>query len=68
MQSSEAVLLTVPEAAKRLASKESTVKAWLLRRRLAFVRVGRSVRVPLAEIQRVIAEGTVPARELRDGR
>jgi excisionase family DNA binding protein len=68
MQSSEAVLLTVPEAAKRLAIKESTVKAWLLRRRLAFVRVGRSVRVPLAEIQRVIAEGTVPARELRDGR
>jgi len=68
MQSSEAVLLTVPEAAKRLAIKESTVRAWLLRRRLAFVRVGRSVRVPLAEIQRVIAEGTVPARELRDGR
>lgn len=57
-------LLTVTEAAQRLAVKESTIRAWLLARRLCKVRVGRrAVRVPLSEVERVIAEGTVPARE-----
>ena len=59
-------LLTVPEAARRLALRESTVRAWLLRRRISKVRVGRrAVRVPAAEIERLIREGTVPAREER---
>jgi excisionase family DNA binding protein len=59
-------LLTVPEAARRLALRESTVRAWLLRRRISKVRVGRrAVRIPAAEIERLIAEGTVPAREER---
>jgi excisionase family DNA binding protein len=69
MRSSEVVLLSVPEVAERLAIKESTVRAWLLRRRLEYVRVGkRSVRIPLSEVQRIIAEGTVPAREPNDAR
>lgn len=56
-------LLTVPEAARRLALKESTLRAWLLTRRIAKVRVGaRAVRVPLAEIERIIREGFIPAR------
>ena len=64
MGNSEVVLLSVPEVAERLAIKESTVRAWLLRRRLEYVRVGRrSVRIRLSEVQRIIAEGTVPARE-----
>ena len=56
-------LLTVPEAAARLALKESTVRAWLLTRRISKVRVGRrAVRIPTAEIERLIRDGTVPAR------
>ena len=59
-------LLTVPEVAARLALKESTVRAWLLRRRISKLRVGRrAVRIPMAEIERVIKEGTVPALEER---
>ena len=63
---SEAKLLTVVQAARMLALKESTIRAWLLKRRLAKVRVGgRAIRIPVAEIQRIISEGTIPARESR---
>jgi len=69
MRNTEAVLLSVPEVAERLAIKESTVRAWLLLRRLEYVRVGkRSVRIPLSEVTRIIAEGTVPAREPHNAR
>jgi excisionase family DNA binding protein len=63
---SKAKLLTVAEAAERLALKESTVRAWLLARRLAKVRVGRrAVRIPVDAVERLIAAGTVPALEGR---
>jgi excisionase family DNA binding protein len=60
---SESTLLTTAQAAERLAIKESTVRAWLLARRLFHVRIGRrAVRIPLTEVNRIIAEGSVPAR------
>ncbi len=59
-------LLRVSEAAELLAVRESTIRAWLLTRRLAKVRLGRrAVRIPATEVERIIAEGTVPAREPR---
>jgi excisionase family DNA binding protein len=67
MQDSEVVLLSVPEVAEHLAIKKSIVRAWLLHSWLEYVRVGkRSVRIPLSEVQRIIAEATVPAREPRN--
>lgn len=57
-------LLRVSEAADLLAVRESTVRAWLLARRIGRVRVGRrSVRIPISEVERLIREGTIPARE-----
>jgi len=58
-------MLTVRLAAERLGLKESTVRAWIAQRRIGVVRLGRAVRVPLEEVQRLIAEGTIPAREER---
>jgi len=60
-------LLTVPEAAKRLAVKETTIRAWLVRRKLPRVNCGRSVRVPADAISDFIKRNTVPAREVRAG-
>lgn len=55
-------LMNVRDAAKALSIRESTVRAWLLARRIGHVRVGRrAIRIPESEIQRLIAEGTVPA-------
>jgi excisionase family DNA binding protein len=58
-------LLTVPEAAVALSVKESTVRAWLARRKLPRVNCGRSVRIPAEAVETFIAENTVPAREPR---
>jgi excisionase family DNA binding protein len=56
-------LLRVAEVADILSVKESTVRAWLLARTVAKVRVGRrAVRVPVSEVERLIAEGSIPAR------
>lgn len=56
-------LLTVIEAAESLALKPSTVRAWLLRRKLPCVRVGRCVRVPAQAIAEFVERNTVPAKE-----
>jgi excisionase family DNA binding protein len=60
------LLLRVSEAARLLGVQEGTLRAWLLARRLSRVRLGaRCIRIPASEIQRVISEGTIPARGRR---
>ncbi len=54
-------LLTVPEFAAALKIKESTVRKWLLMRKLRAVKVGKSlVRIPASELSVLISE--IPAR------
>ncbi len=55
-------LLTVAEVASLLRLKPSTVRAWVLRRRIPYVKVGRLVRVRRADVEAVIERGVVPAR------
>ncbi len=57
-----ATLLTISQAAERLALKASTLRAWIAQRRIGIVRLGRAIRIPLEEIERLIAEGTIPAK------
>jgi excisionase family DNA binding protein len=62
-------LLRVEEAADFLNIKPSTVRAWVLKRKLPIVHVGeRAVRIPLEALERLVVENTVPAREARNGR
>jgi excisionase family DNA binding protein len=54
-------LLTVDQAADRLGLKASTIRAWILRRKLGFTKVGaKAIRVPEAEVERVAEAGFVP--------
>jgi excisionase family DNA binding protein len=55
---------TVVEAAHELGISPFTVRAWIQRRRIGFVRLGRSVRIPESEIQRLLTVGFVPAKQL----
>src|SRR5215472_16515907 len=55
-------LLRVPEAAEVLHLKPSTIRAWLLRRKLPCVHCGRAVRIPVDALEKFIAENTVPAK------
>jgi len=59
-------LLRVEEAAELLNVKPSTIRAWLLKRKLPRIRIGaRSVRIPAEALEKLIAENTIPAREPR---
>jgi excisionase family DNA binding protein len=56
-------LLRVEEAAERLGLKQTTMRDWLWKRRIPFVRVGpRAIRIKESVIQSIIEMGTVPAR------
>jgi excisionase family DNA binding protein len=54
-------MLTVFEAAKSLAVKPQTVRLWAAQRKIACVRLGRSVRIPATEISRLVTLGYTPA-------
>jgi excisionase family DNA binding protein len=57
-------LLKVPEAAAILALSQKGLWQWIYSRRISVVRLGRAVRVPLSEIERLIEEGTTPVRRV----
>lgn len=50
-------LLTVPEAARRTGRRESTWRRDILLRRVAYVKLGRSVRIPEEVVDNLIAQG-----------
>jgi excisionase family DNA binding protein len=55
-------LLKVDEAAGRVRKKTSTMRAWIFKRKIGYVKLGRSVLIPESEVTRLIEEGTVSAR------
>jgi len=54
--------LTVAQAANDLGLSVHTIRAWVGSRRIGYVRLGRSIRIPPAEIARLLEKGFVPAR------
>jgi excisionase family DNA binding protein len=53
-------LLTVQEAAERLAIKPATIRSWILRGiHLEVVKVGRSVRITQNSIEKFIEQNTI---------
>ena len=56
-------LLTLRECSERTGHRESTWRAWVLRRRVPYYKVGRSVRVAEADLERMIEQARIPARE-----
>jgi excisionase family DNA binding protein len=58
-------LRTVEQAADDLSVSVHTIRAWIARRKIAHVRLGRAIRVPVAEIVRLVEEGTVPVATAR---
>jgi excisionase family DNA binding protein len=55
-------MLTVGEAAELLGLTQSAIRAWIVKRRISFVKLGRSVRISSCVIEELIERGTVPAR------
>jgi len=63
LQATEQELLTVPEAAKFLRIQASTVRSWILQRRIPFVKIGRLVRIRKADCIALINKNLVSAKE-----
>jgi excisionase family DNA binding protein len=58
-------LITVQEAAERLGVKQATIRAWIYRREIDYVKLHRSVRLREETIQALAEDGTVPALKTR---
>lgn len=56
-------LLTVAETAERLRLKPSTIRAWILNRRIRYVKMGGRVLIQARDIDALIEESLVPAGE-----
>ena len=56
-----ATMLTISEAAQALGVKPATVRSWIWKRRIEYVKLSRSVRIPASVVQQLIKSGTRPA-------
>lgn len=56
-------LLTIREAAERTGHRESTYRAWVLHRKVPIYKVGRSVRIAEADLEQMIEQARIPAKE-----
>ena len=61
------MLLTVEQAAERLGTSVRFVRRLVFERRIAFVRVGRYVRIAEADLEGFIAAGRVDAQRREAG-
>jgi excisionase family DNA binding protein len=57
-------LLTLRECSERTGHRESTWRSWVLHRKVPFYKVGRSVRIAEADLERLIEQSRVAAREV----
>ena len=56
-------LHSIDTAADRLLVAPKTLRNWIGERRIAVYRIGRRVRIPESEIQRVLEEGYCPVKK-----
>ena len=55
-------LITIRTAAERLGIKEITIRKYILKRQMAYVKPSvRAVRIPIEELERILAAGLRPA-------
>ena len=55
--SDQLTLLTIEETAARLRVTPSCIRRWVLEQRITTTRIGRLVRIPETEVQRIIEDG-----------
>jgi excisionase family DNA binding protein len=65
MRENQSNLLSVTEFADALKVTKACVRRWLLERRITCTKIGRLVRIPASEVDRLIADGMRPAKPRR---
>jgi len=65
MSEQSSVLLSVQDFANSLNITVACVRRWILERKVTTVKLGRLIRIPATEVQRLIDSGMRPARSAR---
>lgn len=55
------LLLNVDQSAEFLNIRPSTIRAWILNRKIRFVKIGRRVQIRRSDLEQMIIACTVPA-------
>ena len=63
MSATDQQLLTVEAFAKALNVTSACVRRWVLDRKVTTVKLGRLVRIPHSEVDRLVEQGLRPAKE-----
>ena len=56
------ILLKVDEAAEALKVTPACIRRWILEAKITTVKIGRLVRIPSSEVDRLVEEGLRPAK------
>jgi excisionase family DNA binding protein len=65
MDNNPSVLLSVPEFATALNISVACARRWILERRITVIKIGRLIRIPGSEVERLVTSGLRPARPAR---
>ena len=65
MNKQPSVLLSVQEFSDALNITVACARRWILERRVATVKLGRLIRIPASEVERLVESGLRPARPAR---
>lgn len=62
MQRQQTELLTIQDFASALQVTKACVRRWISERKITIVKIGRLVRIPADEIDKLVNKGTRPAQ------
>jgi excisionase family DNA binding protein len=65
METKSTTLLSVPQFADTLGVTPACIRRWILERKITTVKLGRLIRVPASEVERLVNSGLRPARPAR---
>lgn len=65
MDNKPCVLLSVTEFASALNVTVACTRRWILERKITTVKLGRLIRIPMSEVERLIDSGLRPAQTVR---
>jgi excisionase family DNA binding protein len=57
--------LTVKETATALGLSVACIRSWVASHRISYLKLGRAIRIPASEIERIYEESRIPARDVR---
>lgn len=61
MREERARLVSIKTAAEELGLAAVTLRTWIAQRKVGSVKLGRSIRIPSSELDRLVERGSIPA-------